>query len=139
MSRRKGEITDKHRNRTHPFQVEIVIPGTGLGNAMNVMYRWACQHAHETTSLSEPGRPEIRLMRWCFCRREVADAFATDFGGRRVDLPVDPHRLAADRPGARELERRVRAAGFGLERENQRPPGKTPSSGRPLEATSKND
>lgn len=109
MARRKGERTDKHRNRSHPFQVEIQIPAGGLGNTYDIMYRWAAWHSHATTS-------GYRSMRWCFCRRELADAFATDFGGLRIDMPVDPAWLAVDRPDARELERRARAATFGLER-----------------------
>jgi len=89
--RRTGELTHNHKNRTHPFQVELMIPGSHLGNATHIMYRWATRYDHEATRLSEPGRGEIRLMRRCLCSREVADAFATDLGGRRVDLPVDPH------------------------------------------------
>ncbi|RXT52932.1 hypothetical protein B6S44_19525 [Bosea sp. Tri-44] len=114
MVKRKGEVTNKHKNRSHPFQVEIVIPGRGLGNAIGIMYRWAVHYDHETTELSEPGRREIRLMRWCFCSREVADAFATDFGGRRVDLAVDHCALKIDKPDAQELARRAKAQTFGL-------------------------
>lgn len=112
MGRRKGEITDKRRNRSHPFQVEIVVPETGLGNAMLAMQRWAAAHDHERTRRSERGR---HIMRWCFCRPEVADAFAADCGGRRVDLPVDPAYLRIDRPDARELARREKAARVGLD------------------------
>lgn len=111
MVRRKGEVTDRHRDRSHPFQVEIVVPDTGLGNAMLIMYRWAARHDHETTRRREGA---IHLMRWCFCLRETADAFAADFGGRRIDLPVDPHYLRIDRPDARELERRAKAMRFDL-------------------------
>ena len=115
MVRRKGEITDKHKNRSHPFQVELVVPGApGFGNAMGIMYRAASQHSHETTRPKEPGRPEVSLMRWCFCTPEAADAFATDFGGRRVDLPVDPFSLKIDRPDAREIALRAKAQKFGL-------------------------
>jgi hypothetical protein len=108
MTRRKGEITNRRRDLTHPFQVEIVVPGTGLGAAHAIMYRWAALHDHETKS----GQ---RSMTWCFCRREIADAFATDFGGLRIDLPVDTSALRVDRPDAAELERRHRAARFGIE------------------------
>ena len=107
--RRKGERTDRHRNQSHPFQVEIQIPTGGLGYAMEIMYRWAAWHSHETTGA-------MRSMRWCFCQREVADAFATDFGGLRIDMPVNVARLAVDQPDARELERRAQAAAFGLMR-----------------------
>ena len=114
MSRRKGEVTDKHKNRSHPFQVEIVVPGTGLRNAANIMYRWAAQHDHAVTHPREPGRPEVRLMRWCFCTRQAADTFATDFGGQRVDLPVDTLSLKVDKPDEAELKRRAKAQSFGL-------------------------
>lgn len=105
MGKRKGEITDKHRNRSHPFQVEMVTP---LGNSIFTMSRWAAPFDHVTTS-------GLRVMRWCFCSRDVADAFATDFGGLRVDLPVDPMYLKIDNPDARELERRAKAARFGMD------------------------
>ena len=31
MGRRNGEVTDRRRDRTHPFQVEMVVPDTGSG------------------------------------------------------------------------------------------------------------
>jgi len=109
MVRRKGEVTNRLRDKTHPFQVEIVVPDTGLGNAWDIMYRWAALHDH----VSRSGH---RAMRWCFCSREVADAFVTDFGGLRIDLPVDPRYLKIDRPDAAELARRATAARYGIER-----------------------
>ena len=108
VTRRKGERTDRHRNLSHPFQVEIVVPGTGLGNAYDIMYRWAVVRGHATTT-SGP------MMCWCFCRPEHADAFAADFGGRRVDRPIEPGALHVDKPDRRELERRARAARSGIE------------------------
>jgi len=45
-----------------------------------------------------------------FCSRAAADAFASDCGGLRIDLPVGPTWLRLDRPDARELARRERAA-----------------------------
>ncbi|MDP3408238.1 hypothetical protein [Bosea sp. (in: a-proteobacteria)] len=104
MGRRKGERTDRHRDRSHPFQVEMVTP---LGSAMSILYRWASAHSHETTG-------GMQTMRWCFCRPEIADAFATDFGGKRIDLPVDLDYLHIDRPDARELERRALAMRTGI-------------------------
>jgi hypothetical protein len=87
MSRRKGEITDRMRDRTHPFQVELVVPETGLGNAHLIMQRLAARHDYATTHRRDGVH---RLMRWCFCSREAADRFAMDCGGLRVDLPIDP-------------------------------------------------
>ncbi len=112
MSRRKGEVTDRRRDRTHPFQVEMLVPDTGLGNAHGIMRRLAAQHDYETT---HPRDGIHRLMRWCFCTREAADAFATDCGGLRVDLPIDPIALRIDRPDRLELDRRWWAARLGLE------------------------
>jgi hypothetical protein len=85
------------------------IPVGGLGCSYDIMYRWSAAHSFETTNA-------YRSMRWCFCRPEIADAFATDFGGRRVDMPVDPRRLHIDRPDERELEMRRRRAEFGIEK-----------------------
>lgn len=107
MSRRKGERTDKHRHQSHPFQVEMQVPMTGLGSAMAIMYRAASQYSHETTG----GQ---RSMRWCFCEKDVADRFASDFGGNRIDMPVDPRRLHIDRPDERELERRAKAMQYDI-------------------------
>ncbi len=112
MGRRKGEVTDRQRDRTHPFQVEMLVPDTGLGNAHVIMRRLAAQHDYETTHRREGIH---RLMRWCFCTRAAADAFAMDCGGLRIDLPVDPVALLIDRPDRRELERRERAARLGLD------------------------
>jgi hypothetical protein len=109
MSRRKGEITDKHRNRTHPFQVEIAVPRSGLHGAGDIMYRWAAWFDHAMTH-------HHGGMNWCFLDARTADAFAMDFGGRRVDKPVDPYSLALDQPDCRELERRSRASLFAIER-----------------------
>ena len=111
MGRRKGEVTDRIRDRTHPFQVEMLVPETGLGNAHLIMQRLAARHDYETTHRRDGVH---RLMRWCFCTPEAADGFAADCGGRRIDLPVDPAYLRIDRPEARELVRRERAARFGL-------------------------
>jgi hypothetical protein len=86
MGRRKGEITDRLRDRTRPFQVEMLVPETGLGNAHLILQRLAARNNYETTHRREGAH---RLMRWCFCSREAADSFATDCGGRRVNLPVE--------------------------------------------------
>lgn len=112
MGRRKGEVTDKRRDRTHPFQVEMLVPDTGLGNAHAIMRRLAALHDYETTHRRDGIH---RLMRWCFCTRAAADAFATDCGGLRIDLPVDPIALRIDRPDRRERERRQREARLGVE------------------------
>ena len=104
MTRRKGERTDKHRNQSHPFQVEVLTAGGG----MDIMYRWASWYDFETTSSSG-------TMNWCFCSREAADAFATNFGGRRVDRPVHPGYLQVDRPDPKELARRARATTYSIE------------------------
>jgi hypothetical protein len=111
MGRRKGEVTDRMRDRTHPFQVEMLVPDTGLGIAQLIMQRLAARHDYETTHRRDGVH---RLMRWCFCSREAADGFAADCGGRRVDLAVDPAFLRVDRPDARELARRGKATRFGL-------------------------
>ncbi|SIP95061.1 hypothetical protein [Bosea sp. TND4EK4] len=107
MTRRKGERTDKHRDLSHPYQVELAKPSGGAGHA--VMSRWAAWFDHETTRNGPDGSC------WCFCRPEVADAFAMDFGGRRRDLPIEPRRLAVDLPDRSEIERRAKAAWIGME------------------------
>lgn len=108
MARRKGEITDKQRNRTHPFQVEIVVPLGGLHAAAAIMYRWAAWFDHVTTNRGA-------YMSWCFLDARTADAFAMDCGGRRVDLPINPYGLALDQPSSKELERRAKASLYAME------------------------
>ena len=107
MTRRKGERTDRHRNLSHPFQV--CLAGSGGGAGMAVMERWAAWFDHETTRAGRDG------MCWCFCRPDVADAFAQDFGGERVDRPVQIHSLAVDLPDCSEVLRRSKAAWIGME------------------------
>lgn len=108
MTRRKGEVTDKHRDLSHPFQVEIVVPLGGLHAGAAIMYRWAAWFDHVTTSRGAS-------MSWCFLNAATADAFAMDCGGRRVDKPVSPYGIALDQPSSKELERRFRASLYGIE------------------------
>jgi hypothetical protein len=108
VTRRKGEITDKHRDQSHPFQVAIEVPASGLHGGADIMYRWAAWFDHVTTSSG-------RRMHWCFTRREVADAFAMDCGGQRVDRPISPYGLALDQPSSKELERRAKASLYAIE------------------------
>lgn len=107
VTRRKGERTDRHRDQSHPYQV--VLAARCGGGGMAVMERWAAWFDHETTRNGPEGSC------WCFCRPEVADAFAMDFGGRRRDERIEPGRLAVDIPDRREIERRARAAWIGME------------------------
>jgi hypothetical protein len=88
MVKRKGERTDRAKNRSHPFQVEIVIPEGGLGNAMNFLHAGASQWGYEMVGV----RGDRSLVRWCFMTRDHADRFAADFGGRRVDIASDAWR-----------------------------------------------
>ena len=107
MTRRKGERTDKHRNLSHPFQVTLAASGGGGGIA--VMERWAGWFDHVTTRAGQDG------MCWCFCRADVADAFAQHFGGKRVDLPRYEHSMSVDIPDRAEVLRRTKAAWVGME------------------------
>ena len=108
MARRKGEITDKQRDRSHPYQVEIVVPLGGLQAAAAIMYRWAAWFDHVTTNKGG-------LMSWCFLDARTADAFAMDCGGRRVNKPINPYGLGLDQPSSKELERRAKASLYAIE------------------------
>lgn len=111
MARRKGEITTRIKNRTHPFQVAICVPLGGLHGSYDIMYRWASRYDYVTTSSG------LRDMRWCFRSREVADAFAADCGGERFDLPsawVTPEPDWGDLP-EHERRRREGAMRLGLD------------------------
>ena len=119
MTRRKGEILDRHRDRSHPFQVAIEVPLSGLHGAAAIMYRWAAWFDHVTTSSG-------RTMHWCFNRREVADAFAMDCGGQRIDRPVDRFGIALDQPSSKELELRAKASLYAIE---------IVTGGKPLDTT----
>lgn len=104
MVRRKGEVTNRHRHLSHPFQVEVVSSGGG----MDIMYRWASWHDFE---LVHSGK----LMWWCFCNRAHADAFAMNFGGRRIDRPAHRGYVKVDQPDPSELARRARATTYAIE------------------------
>ena len=108
MARRKGEITDKKRDVSHPYQVEIVIPVGGLHGGGATMYRWAAWFDHVTTSRGG-------FMNWCFLDARTADAFAMDCGGRRVDKPISRYGLALDQPSCGELERRAKGSLYAIE------------------------
>lgn len=108
MARRKGQVTDKHRDCSHPFQVEIVVPLGGLHAGAAIMYRWAAWFDHVTTSRGP-------YMNWCFLDAPTADAFAMDCGGRRIDKPVSPYGLALDQPSSKELLRRAKASLYAIE------------------------
>lgn len=108
MTRRKGEITDKQRDRSHPFQIQIAVPPSGLHGGAAIMYRWAAWFDHVTTASG-------RIMHWCFTRPEVADAFAMDCGGQRIDRPIHSYGLALDQPSSKELERRAKASLYAIE------------------------
>lgn len=108
MTRRRGEVTDKQRDRSHPFQVEIIVPLGGLHAGAAIMYRWAAWFDHATTNRGA-------YMNWCFLNAMTADAFAMDCGGRRVDKPISPYGLALDQPSSKELERRAKASLYAIE------------------------
>lgn len=108
MTRRKGEITDRHRDLSHPFQVAVEVPDAGLHGGAAIMFRWVAWFDHATTRSG-------RRMHWCFSRREVADAFAMDCGGERIDRPINRHRLALDQPSCKEITRRVQGSLFAVE------------------------
>jgi hypothetical protein len=107
VTRRKGEVTDKQRDRSHPYQVEILIPLGGLHAGGAIMYRWAAWFDHVTTSKGQ-------TMCWCFLNARTADAFAMDCGGRRVDKPIYRYGIALDQPSSTELERRANASRYGI-------------------------
>jgi hypothetical protein len=112
MVRRKGEVTNTRRNRTHPFQVQIAIPERGLGQAMDAMLRWAAMHDYETMGSDRTGR---QIMHWCFKSADKANAFQAEFGGQRIDKPVAHFFEPEQPPSPQELARRQRMARWGLE------------------------
>ncbi len=85
MSRRKGEVTSREIDRSHPHQVEIVVPEGGLGKGLETMHAFCRGRDFHTRSI---GRKRIERrqdgMRWCFAAPEHADAFHARFGGERL-------------------------------------------------------
>ncbi|MGO4735936.1 hypothetical protein AB4099_05295 [Bosea sp. 2KB_26] len=84
MSRRPGEITSKQVLRAYPYQVQILIPERGLGNALSRMLAWCRQRSYNERTV--PGFDAgWCYVRFCFETIRQADEFAMDFGGERID------------------------------------------------------
>ncbi|GAU86696.1 hypothetical protein [Bosea sp. BIWAKO-01] len=83
MSRRKGEITPRMIDRTHPQQVQIFVPGTGLGRSLDTMLAWCRERDWRRHPFSAGGRSYARF---CFIDPADADAFSAKFGGERLHV-----------------------------------------------------
>ena len=83
--RYKGQSGPRQIDRDYPHQVEIEVPGDGLGTRLNAMHE-ACGGVDYRTRgigkrLMETGRDGIRF---CFKTPELADEFQARFGGERL-------------------------------------------------------
>jgi hypothetical protein len=83
MSRYKGRTISKSIERDFPFIVEIAVPPSGLGKTLDAMYVFHARHGIQAqrgrSRRDEDGRDYIR---WCFADREIAAAFAAEFGAK---------------------------------------------------------
>jgi hypothetical protein len=96
MARRKGEIMARMNERDCPHIVIMPVPPFGFGSALNAMHAWhrkcGIQSKRGGGHRDEKGVDHVR---WCFADAETADAFAGQFGGRRLNpagpKPKDPY------------------------------------------------
>ncbi len=66
--------------RDFPHIAEIDLPGSGLGSRLMDMHRW-----HDARGIRyHRGAGGNNVVRWCFADSETADAFAAEFGARRL-------------------------------------------------------
>jgi hypothetical protein len=80
MSRYKGRTSPKSIERDFPHIVEMVVPEGDLGGWLDAVYEFHARHgiqAQRGRSRRDDGRDYIR---WCFADREIAAAFAAEFG-----------------------------------------------------------
>lgn len=86
MVRRKGERSKREIDRDWPYQVRILIPGTGHPEVPQ-MRAWTARHGG--TYRAERQLPHT-FSRYCFRTPEAADGFHQAFEGERIDtLPKD--------------------------------------------------
>jgi len=83
--RYKGQITLRMIDRDYPYQVEISVPGSGLGSGLNVMHEFCIHLDYKTRGIPTKQRTATGRdgMRWCFRAVEDAENFRVKFGGER--------------------------------------------------------
>ena len=86
MSRYKGRTSSKAIERDFPHIVETIVPPGGLGKTLDAMFEFHTRNGiraiNSTGRRDENGRDYIR---WCFADREIAAAFAAEFGAKDLD------------------------------------------------------
>lgn len=85
LARYKGRSSAKSIERDYPHIVEIAVPLGGLGNRLDRMHDWhiarGVKSQRGTGRYAEP----VHYIRWCFAAPEIADAFAAEFEGVRLN------------------------------------------------------
>jgi hypothetical protein len=81
MSRYKGRANAKTIERKIPHIVEMAVPLGGFGKRLNEMHEW--HRARDIEPQGGRGRHDDKrdYVRWCFADRDIAVAFAAEFGG----------------------------------------------------------
>jgi hypothetical protein len=83
MTRYKGRPSLISIERDFPHIIEMVVPEGGLGKWLDAVYEFHARHGiqvqHGRSRRDENGRDFIR---WCFADREIAAAFAAEFGAK---------------------------------------------------------
>jgi hypothetical protein len=97
MARYKGRSTPKSIERDFPHIVEMAVPLGGLGRRLDAMHAFHLERGIQSRNgrrrRDQDGRDHIR---WCFADAATAEAFASQFGGRRLIEPMpkdDPSAL----------------------------------------------
>jgi hypothetical protein len=84
--KRKGEITPQRIDREFPHQIELRVPGGGLGLALHGLYEFCRALDHKTRPIGRERRIELGddAASWCFKVPEDAVTFQARYGGEKL-------------------------------------------------------
>jgi hypothetical protein len=75
-------------DQAYPFQVDLPLPSGGFRKRMDVMLTFIKDRGLGHTMMPGARKKPPDVSTWKFDTREAADAFAAEFGGQRVDVPI---------------------------------------------------
>jgi hypothetical protein len=87
LSRRKGEITSRMRERDYPHIVELPLPPSGFRSQSDDMLAFHRERGIEPRRGRGWHDDEQYYVRYCFADPAHADAFRERFGGEKLTTP----------------------------------------------------
>jgi hypothetical protein len=88
MSRRKGEIISRMNERDFPHIVELLLPEYGFRSKAIDMVTFHREHGIAIRHGRSRRDDDKFLVRYCFPRSELSDAFRDRFGGERLTAGI---------------------------------------------------